>query len=384
MELTVRENLSIYGRYFDLPRAGHPAARRRAPRLRPADRARRRPGRAAVGRHEAAPDDRPQPDQRAGPAPPRRADDGPRPAGPPPALGPPLPPQAAGRHARPDDPLHGRGRAALRPPRGDGQGARSWPRARPRQLIEQHSTREVLELRFPVGVQETLDGQLDGLGERVERLPDRVLVYADDGDAAATRRPRARAAPGDGPRPALLARGRLPPAHRPEPGRLSGRRRVAAPAVRVLRARAARLPPRPGGAAIFSSFLIPVLFLAAMGLGLGSLVDARRPERGGGATGRRWPASPTSPSWRPGSWRPRRCRRRPASRPSRSWPGSSGSKSFHAMIATPIGPADVVVGKLTYIGLRLPARGRRLLRRHGPLRRRRPAPGRSSRSRPRS
>ena len=55
----------------------------------------------------------------------------------------------------------------------------------PRQLIERYSTREVLELRFPVGVQETLDGQLDGLGERVEKLPDRVLVYAADGEAAA-------------------------------------------------------------------------------------------------------------------------------------------------------------------------------------------------------
>jgi lipooligosaccharide transport system ATP-binding protein len=54
----------------------------------------------------------------------------------------------------------------------------------PRALIEQWSTREVLEMRFPVGVQETLDGQLEGLGERVERLPDRVLVYAHDGDAA--------------------------------------------------------------------------------------------------------------------------------------------------------------------------------------------------------
>jgi lipooligosaccharide transport system ATP-binding protein len=56
----------------------------------------------------------------------------------------------------------------------------------PRALIEQYSTREVLELRFPVGVQETLDGQLDGLGDRIERLPDRVLVYAADGEAAAT------------------------------------------------------------------------------------------------------------------------------------------------------------------------------------------------------
>ena len=54
----------------------------------------------------------------------------------------------------------------------------------PRSLIEQYSTREVTELRFPTGVQETLDGQLDGLAERIERLPDRVLLYADDGEAA--------------------------------------------------------------------------------------------------------------------------------------------------------------------------------------------------------
>jgi len=55
----------------------------------------------------------------------------------------------------------------------------------PRALIEQYSTREVLELRFPVGVQETLDGKLDGLGDRIERLPDRVLVYAADGEQVA-------------------------------------------------------------------------------------------------------------------------------------------------------------------------------------------------------
>jgi lipooligosaccharide transport system ATP-binding protein len=55
----------------------------------------------------------------------------------------------------------------------------------PRSLIDQYSTREVTELRFPVGVQETLDGQLDGLGERIEHLPDRILVYSDDGEAAA-------------------------------------------------------------------------------------------------------------------------------------------------------------------------------------------------------
>ena len=54
----------------------------------------------------------------------------------------------------------------------------------PRQLIEQYSTREVTELRFKPGEQDMLDGQLEGLAERVERLPDRVLLYADDGEAA--------------------------------------------------------------------------------------------------------------------------------------------------------------------------------------------------------
>jgi lipooligosaccharide transport system ATP-binding protein len=55
----------------------------------------------------------------------------------------------------------------------------------PRSLIEQYSTREVTELRFQPGVAETLDGQLDGIAERIEHLPDRVLLYADDGEAAA-------------------------------------------------------------------------------------------------------------------------------------------------------------------------------------------------------
>jgi len=54
----------------------------------------------------------------------------------------------------------------------------------PAQLIERHSSREVTELRFPVGVQETIDDErLAGIGDRIDRLPDRILVYSDDGDA---------------------------------------------------------------------------------------------------------------------------------------------------------------------------------------------------------
>jgi lipooligosaccharide transport system ATP-binding protein len=57
----------------------------------------------------------------------------------------------------------------------------------PRELIAQYSTRDVLELRFPPDVQGQLDGRLDGLADRIERLPDRLLLYTADGDAAASR-----------------------------------------------------------------------------------------------------------------------------------------------------------------------------------------------------
>ena len=51
----------------------------------------------------------------------------------------------------------------------------------PTDLIARYSTREVAELRFAAGIAETLDGRLEGIAERIEHLPDRVLLYADDG-----------------------------------------------------------------------------------------------------------------------------------------------------------------------------------------------------------
>ena len=54
----------------------------------------------------------------------------------------------------------------------------------PRELIEKYSTREVLELRFPDNVRPGLDGRLEGLAERIEELPDRVLLYTADGERA--------------------------------------------------------------------------------------------------------------------------------------------------------------------------------------------------------
>ncbi|MBM0237305.1 ABC transporter ATP-binding protein [Micromonospora sp. ATA32] len=63
-------------------------------------------------------------------------------------------------------------------------GGRIVAEGSPRSLIERHSTREVVELRFAAESQEPFAGKLAGLGERVEVLPDRVLLYVADGDAA--------------------------------------------------------------------------------------------------------------------------------------------------------------------------------------------------------
>ncbi|WP_431521139.1 ABC transporter ATP-binding protein [Citricoccus muralis] len=60
----------------------------------------------------------------------------------------------------------------------------------PAQLIREHSTREVLELRYGsdrnVAVADELAGNADvmAVAERVEVLPDRLLLYTDDGEHA--------------------------------------------------------------------------------------------------------------------------------------------------------------------------------------------------------
>ncbi|MFG1640959.1 ABC transporter ATP-binding protein [Amycolatopsis sp. NPDC049252] len=54
----------------------------------------------------------------------------------------------------------------------------------PAELISRYSTREVVELRFASGEQESAASQVEGLAERVEVLPDRVLLYSNDGEAA--------------------------------------------------------------------------------------------------------------------------------------------------------------------------------------------------------
>ncbi len=154
----------------------------------------------------------------------------------------------------------------------------------PRALIEQYSTREVTELRFAPGVAETLDGQLDGIAERIEHLPDRVLLYADDGEAAAVAVHERGLAPGDRPGPPVVARGRLPAADRPLADRLgAAMTALAHPRSTVGRVFEHRLLQyrRTFRASIFTSFLSPVLFLTAMGIGLGGYVDRTGAALGG-------------------------------------------------------------------------------------------------------
>ncbi|KZE93646.1 Daunorubicin/doxorubicin resistance ATP-binding protein DrrA [Agromyces sp. NDB4Y10] len=53
----------------------------------------------------------------------------------------------------------------------------------PAQLIREYSSREVLELRFGSDRNEEVARALEGSGDRIEVLPDRILVYTADGEA---------------------------------------------------------------------------------------------------------------------------------------------------------------------------------------------------------
>jgi lipooligosaccharide transport system ATP-binding protein len=54
----------------------------------------------------------------------------------------------------------------------------------PGELIDRYSTKEVLELRFAPGSQDTVPPLLAGLADRIEVLPDRILLYTTDGEAS--------------------------------------------------------------------------------------------------------------------------------------------------------------------------------------------------------
>ena len=53
----------------------------------------------------------------------------------------------------------------------------------PAALIREYSTREVVEVRFGSDRNAEVAPQLDGIGERHEVLPDRILIYSENGEA---------------------------------------------------------------------------------------------------------------------------------------------------------------------------------------------------------
>lgn len=98
-------------------------------------------------------------------------------------------------------------------------------------------------------------------------------------------------------------------------------------------------------ASIFSNFLNPVLYLAAMGMGLGSLVDRGSPEGLGGLEYLVWlaPGLLAAAGMQSGAGEG-------------SFPVMAGIKwikIYHGVLNTPLGVADLVTGLLTWIALRL-------------------------------
>ena len=53
----------------------------------------------------------------------------------------------------------------------------------PAELIRDYSSKEVVELRFGTDKNEIVAKQLEGRGDRLELLPDRILIYTEKGEA---------------------------------------------------------------------------------------------------------------------------------------------------------------------------------------------------------
>jgi lipooligosaccharide transport system permease protein len=119
---------------------------------------------------------------------------------------------------------------------------------------------------------------------------------------------------------------------------------MAAPALRVLEAHA-RAYRHVWRGSVATTFLSPVLYLLAMGLGLGTLVD-----RGGGGdlAGTSYLAFLA-----PGLLAATAMQVAAADS---SWPVMAGMKwrrTYHAALATPLRPRDLVAGHLTWLAVRL-------------------------------
>ena len=57
----------------------------------------------------------------------------------------------------------------------------------PAQLIRTYSSREVLEVRFGSDLNADVAAQIAGMGDRIEVLPDRILIYSENGESELVR-----------------------------------------------------------------------------------------------------------------------------------------------------------------------------------------------------
>ena len=57
----------------------------------------------------------------------------------------------------------------------------------PAELIRRYSSREVLEVRFGSDLNAEVAGRIAGMGDRIEVLPDRILIYSENGEAELVR-----------------------------------------------------------------------------------------------------------------------------------------------------------------------------------------------------
>ncbi|HUR48729.1 MAG TPA: ABC transporter permease [Acidimicrobiales bacterium] len=95
---------------------------------------------------------------------------------------------------------------------------------------------------------------------------------------------------------------------------------------------------------IFSTFLSPVLFLVAMGIGVGGLVD----ERSGGVQGLNYLAFIV-----PGIMAASAMQTASGDSLWGVMAGMKWMRFFHGMVATPLRPADVYAGKVVWTGMRI-------------------------------
>jgi lipooligosaccharide transport system permease protein len=105
---------------------------------------------------------------------------------------------------------------------------------------------------------------------------------------------------------------------------------------------------------IFSSFLSPVLFLAAMGVGLGSFVNSSQAGGTGSSSGAAALAGVSYLAFlAPGLLASTAMQTAAGEATFPVMGGLVWIRSFHGMVTTPIRPFDVLLGKAVYVGLRL-------------------------------